>query len=168
MGNDRNQSLVRLFGYQDSLSLDERGRFRLPDDLASATHRELGRVQRVAEPEVPLAAYERLSFYFVPGTQQRVFLYPIPNIDLALERFENPPPDIDAEVSEYLTVLAANQYPTIKYESPHPYPGGDVVYSRSIEFFDGYIMKCCGKARPDNSGSNSFFIHKQLPFLTLQ
>jgi len=98
MGNGRNHSLVRLFGYQDSVSLDERGRFRLPDDLASALHRELGRVQRAADPEMALAAYERLSFYFVPGTQRRVFLYPIPNIDLALERFENPPADLDPEV----------------------------------------------------------------------
>jgi DNA-binding transcriptional regulator/RsmH inhibitor MraZ len=97
-GNGRSQSLVRLFGYQDSVSLDERGRFRLPDDLASAMHRELGRAERTAEPEMALAAYERLSFYFVPGTRQRIFLYPIPNIDLALERFENPPAELDPDV----------------------------------------------------------------------
>lgn len=97
-GNGRGQRVVLLRGRQAVLSLDRRGRFRLPDDLAGALHRELGRVQRVAEADAAPAAYERLAFYFVPGTQRRIFLYPTPNIDLAIERFEDPPPGLAPEV----------------------------------------------------------------------
>jgi len=88
--------LIRLFGYQESLSLDNRGRFRMPDDLAGAVHRELGRVQP-ATPS-PSAAFDRLAFYFVPGTRKRIFLYPAPNVRLAVESFENPPRNMDPEV----------------------------------------------------------------------
>jgi DNA-binding transcriptional regulator/RsmH inhibitor MraZ len=89
-------SLVRLFGYQESLSLDARGRFRVPDDLAAAIQRELGRIDRAGG--VLPAPVDRLALYFVPGTRKRVFLYPAPNIRLAVEGFENPAPGIDPEV----------------------------------------------------------------------
>ncbi len=94
-GNNDQRQLVRLFGYQDSLSLDSRGRFRVPDNLTSALHRELGRVQAESGGAVPGAAFDRLSFYFVPGTRKRIFLYPATNIHLAVESFENPAPGLD-------------------------------------------------------------------------
>ncbi len=97
-GNNGDRGFVRLFGYQESVSLDTRGRFRLPDDLAAAVHRELGRARRAAGADMPAAAYERLSFYLAPGTRKRIFVYPIPNADLAVRRFENPPPGMDPEV----------------------------------------------------------------------
>jgi DNA-binding transcriptional regulator/RsmH inhibitor MraZ len=97
-GNGGRARYVRLFGYQDLLSLDARGRFRLPDELAGALQRELGRLQAAGAADVPPTAFQRLSFYFVPGTRQRIFLYPTPNISLALESFENPPRDMDPEL----------------------------------------------------------------------
>ena len=98
MGDNGQHGLVRLFGYQESLSLDARGRFRVPDDLAGALQREVGRVQHQAGATAPPPAFERLAFYFVPGTQRRIFLYPTPNIGLAVDSFENPPAGIDADV----------------------------------------------------------------------
>ena len=88
MGNNGHPGLVRIFGYQESLRLDARGRFRIPDELAAALQRQLGRLGEsgAARP----AAFERLAFYFVPGTGRRIFLYPTPNIDLAVERFDLP------------------------------------------------------------------------------
>ncbi|MHC5035596.1 MAG: hypothetical protein ACYTFZ_11235 [Planctomycetota bacterium] len=97
-GNNGHADLVRLFGYQAFLSLDARGRFRLPDDLSAAIHRELGRIQQAAASAAPVAAFERLALYFVPGTRERVFLYPAPNIHLAVESFEGPPPGMEPEV----------------------------------------------------------------------
>ncbi len=91
VGNNGQNGLVRLFGYQDTLSLDARGRFRIPDDLAGAIHHELGRVQQASGAEAPPVAFRRLSFYFAPGTRSRIFLYPTPNIRLAVDDFENPP-----------------------------------------------------------------------------
>ena len=90
-GRDR---LVRLLGYNESLSLDDRGRFRLPDQMANALQREMGRVSDSSSP----APYERLALYFVPGTRERIFLYPAPNIQLAIDRFENPPPGMEPDV----------------------------------------------------------------------
>jgi DNA-binding transcriptional regulator/RsmH inhibitor MraZ len=84
VGNGR----VSVVGFQELLSLDNRGRFRLPDDLAGALRTELGRVGGAS-------GYDRLCFYFVPGTGRRIFLYPVPNVQMAIDRFENPPPGMD-------------------------------------------------------------------------
>lgn len=98
MGANGANGYARLYGYQDSLSLDARGRFRLPDDLASVLYRELARVRYSAGSDAAPAAYERLSFYFVPGTRKRIFVYPTPNVNLAVSSFENPPPGLDPDV----------------------------------------------------------------------
>lgn len=90
-GNSGPNGLVRLFGVQEVLSLDNRGRFRLPDDLAGALRHELGRVGCGS-------AQDRLALYFVPGTARRIFLYPVPNVHLAVDRFENPPHGLDPAV----------------------------------------------------------------------
>jgi DNA-binding transcriptional regulator/RsmH inhibitor MraZ len=97
-GNGGSNGHVRLFGYQDSLSLDARGRFRLPDELSATVHREMGRLQASGGAEAAVAAYQKLAFYFVPGTAKRVFLYPVPNIDLAISAFESPPPGLEPHV----------------------------------------------------------------------
>ncbi len=96
-GNNGSKGLVRVSGYQETVSLDSRGRFRLPDELASAMHRELGRVARAAGGEAPPAAFERLAFYLVPAAGRRIFVYPTPNVRLAVQGFENPPPGLSAE-----------------------------------------------------------------------
>lgn len=96
-GNNGNHGLMRLLGYQDVVSLDSRGRFRIPDDLAGMLQRALGSLQRSGAPQPP-AVFERLSLYFVPGTQKRIFLYPAPNIRLAVESFDNPPPGLSPDV----------------------------------------------------------------------
>lgn len=70
-------------------------RFRLPDHLAGSLQREMGRVQ--GESNLPPAAQGRMGFYFVPGTRDRIFLYPAQNIDVAISRFESPPPGADPE-----------------------------------------------------------------------
>lgn len=85
--------MVRLFGFRETLSLDDRGRFRMPDTLAGALQQELGRLA----PARPAAAFDRLALYFVPGTGQRIFLYPAPNVRLAVDSFESPPPGMDPE-----------------------------------------------------------------------
>ena len=90
-GNGGGNGLVRLVGFEESLSLDERGRFRLPDELSAALQRELGRVGNGA-------AFDRLALYFVPAAGKRVFLYPVPNVRLAIDRFETPPPGMDPAV----------------------------------------------------------------------
>ena len=95
LGANRPAELVQVFGFQDVLSLDGRGRFRLPDELAAALHRAMARAAARGGTAVPPAAFERLSFYFVPAPGKRVFLYPTTNIALAVERFENPPPGMD-------------------------------------------------------------------------
>ena len=82
-------SLVHMFGHRETLSLDARLRFRLPDDLAAAIHQEMGRVS--GHSDVPPAALKRISFYLVPGTAGRIFLYPASNISLAISRFEQAP-----------------------------------------------------------------------------
>ena len=97
-GNSGSNGLARLLGYQEAVSLDARGRFRLPDDVSGALQRELGRLQRSSTAETPPAAFERLSFYFVPGTLKRIFLYPTPNIRLAVQSFETPPPGLPPNV----------------------------------------------------------------------
>ncbi len=98
MGNGGNGRLIRLFGYQEELSLDPRGRFRLPDNLVAVLHQELGRVRHVDPSLAQGPAVERLSFYLVPGTRKRIFIYPTPNVGLAIESFESPPPGIDPEI----------------------------------------------------------------------
>ncbi|MFO8006400.1 MAG: hypothetical protein R6V05_01550 [Candidatus Brocadiia bacterium] len=90
--------LVRLFGYHETLSLDQRGRFRLPDHLAGALNQELGRVRQAAGALDQTGGPQRLAFYFVPGTRERIFLYPVPNAGLATDSFENPPPGVDPDV----------------------------------------------------------------------
>ncbi len=94
MGDNGRSQFVRVFGHQAALSLDARGRFRIPDDLAAAVQRELGRVQGLAQGTAPASAFERLAFYMVPGTRERIFLYPLPNVPLAIRRIENPPADM--------------------------------------------------------------------------
>ena len=61
------------------------------------------------------------------------------SFDQALSRMA----DVGQEVIDYLTVLSSNQFPTKRYESPHPYPGGDVIFSRNIEFFDASHIVIC-------------------------
>ncbi len=87
--------LVHTFGHRESLSVDGRMRFRLPDHLAGHLQREMGRVD--GQSNLPPAAQQRMGFYFVPGTQDRIFLYPAQNIDVAISRFESPPPDADSQ-----------------------------------------------------------------------
>ncbi len=98
MGNNGKDGLVRLYGYQGTVSLDGRGRFRLPDDLAAALHRALGAVSRSASADTPPAVFERLSFYFVPAPLNRIFIYPTCNIRLAVQSFESPPPGLQPDV----------------------------------------------------------------------
>lgn len=95
-GNNGDIALVQIFGYRETLSLDARARFRLPDELAGMLHRALGRAQARGQAAGPPAAFERLTFYLVPGPGRRVLLYPPTNIHLAVERFENPPAGMDA------------------------------------------------------------------------
>jgi len=84
--------LVRLVGFEESLSLDERGRFRLPDELSAALQRELGRVGNGA-------AFDRLALYFVPAAGKAACSStPWPNVRLAIDRFETPPPGMDPAV----------------------------------------------------------------------
>jgi len=87
--------LVRIFGYRETLSLDSRHRFRLPDSLAANLYQEQGRL--AGNSNIPPTALRRLAFYFVPGTRRRIFLYPAPNIEIAIERFESPPTVEDPE-----------------------------------------------------------------------
>lgn len=91
-GNSGHEGMVRLFGYQEVLSLDARGRFRLPDELSGLLHHEMGRVAQAAGSVAAPSAYQRLAFYFVPGTRRRIFLYPTPNIELAVRSFDQPAP----------------------------------------------------------------------------
>lgn len=79
---------VHLVGNREELRLDQRFRFRVPDQLAGRLHRELGRVS--AHSQMPPGAFERISFYFVPGPSQKIFLYPSSNIQLAITRFQKP------------------------------------------------------------------------------
>jgi len=88
-------ALVRILGYRETVSLDARHRFRLPDGLASALYVEQGRVAGTSG--VPGTVLNRLAFYFVPGTNRRIFLYPACNIEVAIERFESPPAGVDPE-----------------------------------------------------------------------
>ncbi len=97
-GNQRRNGLVHLFGFRDQLSLDERRRFRLPDQAVVMLHRQLGRVRQEMGALDLTPADPRLGFYMVPGTRERIFLYPVPNIRLAIERFEDPPPAMNAEL----------------------------------------------------------------------
>ena len=97
MGANGQSQLVRLFGYHASLSLDARGRFRMPDDLAGAVQLALGRAQGDAQAAAPASAFQRLSFYMVPATRERIFLYPVPNVRLAVGRVENPPAEMPAD-----------------------------------------------------------------------
>jgi DNA-binding transcriptional regulator/RsmH inhibitor MraZ len=98
LGAEGRAWVVRVFGFQESLKLDNRGRFRLPDDLVGALHRALASAQAgPSAAAAPAAAFERLSFYFVPGAGRRILLYPPSNITLAVERFEDPPPGMDPQ-----------------------------------------------------------------------
>lgn len=90
-GLDR--GLIHVFGHREELSLDERMRFRLPDHLAGAIACEMGRTS--AGSSLAPAARLRLAFYFVPGTRSRIFLYPVQNIEVAIEKFESPPEGVD-------------------------------------------------------------------------
>ncbi len=98
MGADGNGALVRLAGHWEKLSLDRRGRFRLPDHLANVLREELIRVRQQSSSLDQTSAGRRLAFYLVPGTRRRIFLYPVPNISLAIDSFENPPPGMDHEL----------------------------------------------------------------------
>ncbi len=87
------RDLVHVFGHREVLSLDERMRFRLPDHLAGAIAQEMGRAGAVSA--LSPAARQKLAFYFVPGTEDRIFLYPAQNIHVAVQRFESPPGEVD-------------------------------------------------------------------------
>lgn len=89
------QNLVHTFGHRENLSVDGRMRFRLPDHLAGHLQREMGRVD--GQSNLPPAAQQRMGFYFVPGTRDRIFLYPAQNIDVAIARFESPPAGSDPQ-----------------------------------------------------------------------
>ena len=102
-GTGLNHGLVHIFGHRDTLSLDARQRFRLPDQLVARLHEEMGRV--AGESKLSPAALQRLAFYFVPGTDQRIFLYPAQNIETAISRFESPPAGEDPAL-----VRAARDY----------------------------------------------------------
>jgi len=93
MGN-LEPSLVHIFGHRENLTLDARGRFRIPDELARELSQELARV--AGHANIAPQALQRLSFYMVPGTQKRIFLYLATNIQVAVQRFENPPAGADA------------------------------------------------------------------------
>jgi len=95
--------LVHLFGFRELLRLDDRFRFRIPDHLAGRLHREIGRV--AGNAQMPPAAFERLSFYFVPGPRQRLLLFSSVNIRVAIQRFERP-----ASPSDAAMVRAARDY----------------------------------------------------------
>ena len=88
MGESNSDSLMHVFGYRELLRLDERFRFRVPDELAGRLHREMGRV--AGRSQMPPAAFERLAFYFVPGPNERILLFPPTNIEVATGRFEKP------------------------------------------------------------------------------
>jgi DNA-binding transcriptional regulator/RsmH inhibitor MraZ len=102
MGN-KETSLVHIFGHREILTLDARGRFRIPDELARELYQEYARA--AGQSNLPPRALQRLSFYLVPGTRRRIFLYPPTNIHVAVERFENPPAGQDPE-----QVRAARDY----------------------------------------------------------
>ena len=95
--------LIRIYGYREMLKLDGRFRFRIPDPLSSRLNQEMGRLR--GNSRMPPSAFERLSFYFVPGPSRKLYLYPPGNIDIAVDRFENPPPSADPE-----QVRAARDY----------------------------------------------------------
>ncbi|MFP4029100.1 MAG: hypothetical protein ACLFWL_15015 [Candidatus Brocadiia bacterium] len=95
--------LIHIYGHRESLSLDDRFRFRIPDRLASVLQQELGRVG--GDAGLTPAARQKLAFYFVPGPANRIFLYPAANIQVAISRFESPPPGTDPEL-----VRAARDY----------------------------------------------------------
>lgn len=92
-GDAMRRDLVHVFGHRVELSLDERMRFRLPDQLANAIAVEMGRVS--AHSNLSPAAIQKPAFYFAPGTEKRIFLYPAQNIQVAIERFESPPPGVE-------------------------------------------------------------------------
>ena len=85
--------LMHVYGYRERLKMDQRFRFRIPDTLSGKLFQELGRVQ--SGSNMPPAAFDRLSFYFVPGPGKKLFLYPPGNEKVAVDRFENPPPSAD-------------------------------------------------------------------------
>ena len=90
-----------FFGYQDTLSLDARGRFRAPDRLATMVNQALGQVQGAGVAGFPPAGTQRLAFYFVPGPGRRIFLYPATNIQLAIDNIEHPDVDLaDDEIRD--------------------------------------------------------------------
>ena len=91
--SDLDPNLVHLFGHREMLALDGRHRFRLPDEVARSLEHELGRLS--GKSNLPPAAFQRLAFYFVPGTIGRIFVFPTANINVAIGRFENPPPGQD-------------------------------------------------------------------------
>jgi len=86
-------SYVHLVGAREELKLDGRFRFRLPDQLAGRLQQEMGRVQ--SDSKMPPGAFQRLSFYFVPGPNEQILLYPPTNIEIAIDRFQNPVVDAD-------------------------------------------------------------------------
>jgi len=95
--------LIRIYGYREMLKLDGRFRFRIPDPLSAKLNQEMGRLR--GSSNMPPSAFERLSFYFVPGPSRKLYLYPPGNIDVAVDRFENPPASADPD-----QVRAARDY----------------------------------------------------------
>jgi len=74
LGNNGHPDKVHIYGFRESLRLDDRSRFRIPDELAAILHEEFGRTR--GESNVPSSAFQRLGFYFAPGPASKIFLYP--------------------------------------------------------------------------------------------
>lgn len=84
----QNSHLIEIFGRGDPLSLDARKRFRLPDALVDELRVAFHRV--ATHTDLSPDAINRLPFYFAPGTQNRIFLVPAPNLHVLTDRLEHP------------------------------------------------------------------------------
>jgi DNA-binding transcriptional regulator/RsmH inhibitor MraZ len=104
--------LVTLVGFQAVVSKDKRGRLRMPEEMVRMVDRRLARLQGMLGGAV---GPQRQAFYFTPATGSRLFLYPLPNIELAKRRINNPPRSMDPEraraVRDYF-------YETVAYAEP--------------------------------------------------
>jgi DNA-binding transcriptional regulator/RsmH inhibitor MraZ len=96
---------IQILGYDEDLKLDDRGRFRLPGQLARILRKALEAAPLVDAPVTPTDDDERLGLYFAPGLDRRIFIYPVPNIHLAVDGFNRPAPGADPQ-----QVRAARDY----------------------------------------------------------
>jgi len=87
---------MQVLGYEEDLKIDARGRFRLPGQLARILRKALDSTSLVGAPATPADDDDdRLGLYFAPGSGSRIFIYPVPNIYLAVDGFNNPPAGAD-------------------------------------------------------------------------